>query len=176
MGQPVGCNHCHLAARVEEDMLPSFCSASVLLLPPCMACAPCPSTRLSAQRRHRRRSRHQCCLRAHQPSGHAVTPTAVGCEYTEVRIIVRSIRFAILPWGKRAKRNFARTKRHVAHSASPRHCHARARCHAPCTRAHASTAHSARSQYACARLAGDAHALTPHTATHACTSKAGCDA
>ena len=106
MGQPVGCNHCHLAARVEEDMLPSFCSASVLLLPPCMACAPCPSTRLSAQRRHRRRSRHQCCLRAHQPSGHAVTPTAVGCEYTEVRIIVRSIRFAILPWGKRGKKEF----------------------------------------------------------------------
>ena len=29
-----------------------------------------------------------------------------------------------------------------------------------CARAHASTAHSARAQHACARLAGDAHALT----------------
>ena len=64
----------------------------------------------------------------------------------------------------RAKPGKKRTKRHVAHRASPRHCHARAfsllcALHTS-PPAHASTAHSARAQHACARLAGDAHALT----------------
>ena len=43
-----------------------------------------------------------------------------------------------------------RTKRHVAHRASPRHCHACARCSAPCTRAHACRARSSRTHHACA--------------------------
>ena len=49
---------------------------------------------------------------------------------------------------------------HRVATALPAHRHARARFPAPCARAHASTAHSARAQHACARLAGDAHALT----------------
>ena len=52
-----------------------------------------------------------------------------------------------------------RTKRHVAHRASPRHCHARARCHAPCTRAHTCIARSTR-RCTRASLASDARALT----------------
>jgi hypothetical protein len=66
-----------------------------------------------------------------------------------------------------------RTKRHVAHRASPRHCHACARCPAPCTRAHACRARSSRTHHACAPRHSHAHALTQQ---HALTSKSlnGC--
>ena len=62
----------------------------------------------------------------------------------------------------RARTRSRRTKevRTGVATALPAHRHARARFPAPCARAHASTAHSARAQHACARLAGDAHALT----------------
>ena len=68
----------------------------------------------------------------------------------------------------------SRTKRHVAHRASPRHCHACARCSAPCTRAHACRARSSRTHHACAPRQP---CTCSHVATHACTrQKAGCRA
>ena len=58
-------------------------------------------------------------------------------------------------------------KRHVAHRASPRHCHARARCSAPCTRAHACRARSSRTHHACAAPCVRASPAM-HMLTHAC--------
>ena len=66
-----------------------------------------------------------------------------------------------------------RTQKQVAHRASPCHCHACARCSAPCTRAHACRARSSRTLHACAPRQP---CTCSHVATHACTSKAGCDA
>ena len=51
----------------------------------------------------------------------------------------------------------------------PRHCRARARCAAPCTRAHACRARSTRTNHACAPRQP---CTCSHVATHACTSKA----
>ena len=53
---------------------------------------------------------------------------------------------------------------------SPRHCHARARCSAPCTRAHARRARSSRTRHACAAPCVRASPAM-HMLTHACTSK-----
>ena len=51
---------------------------------------------------------------------------------------------------------------------SPRHCHACARCPAPCTRAHACTARSTRTLHACEPRQRRAHALTQqHALAHA---------
>ena len=76
----------------------------------------------------------------------------------------------------RAKRfcsraNKRRTKKHVAHRASPRHCHACARCSAPCTRAHARRACSSRTHHECTAPCVRA-SPTMHMYTHACTSHA----
>ena len=49
-----------------------------------------------------------------------------------------------------SRANKRRTKKHVAHRASPRHRHAHARCPAPCTRARACRARSTRTHHACA--------------------------
>ena len=56
---------------------------------------------------------------------------------------------------------------------SPRHCHARARCHAPCTRAHACRARSTRTHHACATRQ---QCTCSHTATRAHVKKLGCRA
>ena len=67
----------------------------------------------------------------------------------------------------------SRTKRHVAHRASPRHCHARARCSAPCTRARACRARSTRTHHACAPRQ---LCTCSHAATRAHVKKLGCRA
>ena len=63
------------------------------------------------------------------------------------------------------------TKRHVAHRASPRHCHARARRAAPCTRPRACRARSSRTLHAYACEPRQRRTCS-HIATRACTSKA----
>ena len=63
--------------------------------------------------------------------------------------------------------------RHVAHRASPRPRMPRARCAAPCTRAHACRARSTRTHHACATRQ---QCTCSHTATRAHVKKLGCRA
>ena len=154
-------------------MFPSFWPSSFLFLLPSMACAPYPSTcsvatgvAVAAPAREAR------ATRARSTSGRNER------IYMHCGKNMHSSRLCPLPLGKRiAQRGILwRTKRHVAHRPSLRHCHARARCSAPCTRAHARRARSSRTHHACAapcvrrtmraRLASHAHA---HTRLHIAT-------
>ena len=95
-------------------------------------------------------------------------PLADNCFY--LRYVYA--RFAFLLQSKKicvticSRANKRRTKKHVAHRASPRHCHACARCSAPCTRAHACRARSSHTRHACAPRQP---CTCSHVATHACT-------
>ena len=133
-----------------------------------MACAPCQSTT-------------ECSVAtgvASDPSSTSHERSEVGCRWRFRRCVryMHASRFLLLSksfcsfcsGGKKR-----RTKRHVAHRASPRHCHARTRCPAPCTRAHACRARSSRTHHACAPRQP---CTCSHAATRAHVKKLGCRA
>ena len=141
-----------------------------------MACAPCPSTRLSAASPTAPPS--PPIYAASGPSSTSHERSEVGCRWgLDAACGICTLR-VFAPEQKKAH-NFLlrskkkRTKRHVAHRASPRHCHARARCSAPSTRARACRARLSRTHHACAPRQ---RRTCSHIATRACTScqKARC--
>ena len=119
--------------------------------------------------------RTHCCVRCAAASERAQRPSAAPSrDATEQRFQLTSyllFTFAVQKalhhsTAQRRKRSPPQAHRDVPR---PRHCRARARCAAPCTRAHACRARSTRTNHACAPRQP---CTCSHVATHACTSKA----
>ena len=114
----------------------------------------------NVQRRHRRRCRRSVAAAAPRSVPRKEEPRSAS-----KRLNMHASRFCSACAEQKKSES---GKRHVA----PRHCHARARCSAPCTRAHARRACSSRTHHECTAPCVRASPAMHMLYTHACTSHA----